>query len=135
FANLLFHYTGNPAHRRLAIRAMEFLAVPEVAQKFTTASVLLVDREISSAPMHLTVVGGRADPKAHALLAAALADPQAYKRVELFDRRDGPLPNSDVEFPDLDRAAAFVCTSSRCSLPAFTPEERIARLRANPATP
>jgi hypothetical protein len=138
FANLLFHYTGNPAHRRLAIRAMEFLAVPEVAQKFTTASVLLVDREISAAPMHLTVVGGRADPKAHVLLAAALADPQAYKRVELWDRSEGPLPNSDVEFPELDRAAAFVCTNSRCSLPAFTPEElgkRIARLRANPATP
>jgi hypothetical protein len=117
---------------------MEFLAVPEVAQKFTTASVLLVDREISAAPMHLTVVGGRADPKAHVLLAAALADPQAYKRVELWDRSEGPLPNSDVEFPELDRAAAFVCTNSRCSLPAFTPEElgkRIARLRANPATP
>jgi uncharacterized protein len=94
--------------------------------------VLLVDAELSSEPAHLTIVGPRGDAKAKALLVAALSEPTGYKRVELWDRHDGPLPNSDVEFPDLGRPAAFACANGRCSLPAFTPEDlraRAAKLR------
>jgi hypothetical protein len=83
------------------------------------------------------VVGSREDAVARRLLSAAFGDPGSgfgfYRRVELFDERDGALPNLDVEFPRLDRPAAFVCANGRCSLPAFTPEElrkRIARLQA-----
>ena len=138
FANLLFHYTGEGEYRRLAEETMAFLVLPDVARKFTTASVLLADSELSSTPPHLTVVGRREDAGARLLLAAAVSDPAAYKRVELWDRSEGALPNLDVEFPELDTAAAFVCTNGRCSLPAFTPEElrtRIARLRSAAVTP
>ena len=117
---------------------MAFCVRPDVAEKFSTASVLLADAERSSEPPHLTVVGARDDAGSRALLAAALSDPAAYKRVELLDARDGALPNLDVEFPQLDRPAAFVCANGRCSLPAFTPEElrkRIARLRASAVNP
>jgi uncharacterized protein len=135
WANLLFRYTGDDADRRLSDRAMAFLAIPEVAEKFSTASVLLADAERSSEPPHLTVVGSRGDAAAQRLLAAAVAAPGAggYRRVELLDEKDGALPNLDVEFPNLDRPAAFVCAGGRCSLPAFTPEElgkRLARLQA-----
>ncbi|HEY2796886.1 MAG TPA: DUF255 domain-containing protein [Thermoanaerobaculia bacterium] len=137
WANLLFRHTGEEAHRRLADRAMTFLVIPEVAERFSTASVLLADAERSAEPPHLTVVGSRAEAGARLLLAAAFAAPGAgsgsYKRVELLDERDGALPNLDVEFPRLDRPAAFVCANGRCSLPAFTPEElgkRITRLAA-----
>ena len=132
FANLLFRYTGRASDRRLAETAMRFLARPDVARRFTTASVLLADAELSSEPAHMTVVGPRADPRSRELLAAALADPTAYKRVELWDRAEGPLPSSDVEFPDLERPAAFACSGTRCSLPAFTAAElraRVERLR------
>ena len=138
WANLLFRYTGEDAHRRLAEQAMGFLVLPDVAEKFSTASVLLADAERSSEPAHLTIVGKREDAGSRALLAAAVADPGAYKRVELLDKSDGALPNLDVEFPELDRPAAFVCANGRCSLPAFTPEElhkRIARLRASAVNP
>jgi uncharacterized protein len=138
WANLLFHYTGDDAHRRLADRAMAFCVLPNVAERFSTASVLLADAERSSEPAHLTVVGSRGDAGSRALLAAAASDPAAYKRVELLDSRDGALPNLDVEFPQLDRPAAFVCANGRCSLPAFTPEElrkRITRLRASAVNP
>jgi len=135
WANLLFRYTGDDAHRRLSDRAMAFLAIPEVAERFSTASVLLADAERSAEPPHLTIVGSREDAGARRLLAAAVAAPGAggYKRVELLDERDGALPNLDVEFPKLDRPAAFVCAGGRCSLPAFTPAElgkRLARLQA-----
>jgi uncharacterized protein YyaL (SSP411 family) len=137
WANLLFQHTGDAADRRLAEQAMTFLALPDVARKFSTSSVLLPDSELDSTPPHLTVVGRREDAGARSLLAAAVSDPGSYKRVELWDRREGALPNLDVEFPELDRAAAFVCADGRCSLPAFTPEElrrRIARLRASAVT-
>jgi uncharacterized protein YyaL (SSP411 family) len=135
WANLLFRYTGDDAHRRLSDRAMAFLAIPEVAERFSTASVLLADAERSAEPPHLTIVGSREDAGARRLLAAAVAAPGAggYKRVELLDVKDGALPNLDVEFPKLDRPAAFVCAGGRCSLPAFTPDElgkRLARLQA-----
>jgi hypothetical protein len=138
WANLLFRHTGEDAHRRLAERAMAFLTIPEVAQKFSTASVLLADAERSSEPAHLTVVGRRDDAGSRWLLAAAVSDPGYFKRVELLDRTEGALPNLDVEFPELDRPAAFVCANGRCSLPAYTPEElekRIARLRASASSP
>jgi uncharacterized protein len=32
------------------------------------------------------------------------------------------LPNADVEYPKLRRAAAFVCTERQCSTPIFQPE-------------
>jgi hypothetical protein len=41
--------------------------------------------------------------------------------VEWWDRKEGPLPHPDVEYPELDRAAAFVCTENTCSLPIFEP--------------
>jgi len=133
FGNLLFRYTSRESDRRLSDRAMAFLVLPEIAHRFSTASVLLADSERASEPAHLTVVGPREDPRTKALLIAALSMPSAYKRVELWDRRDGPLPNSDVEFPVLDRPAAFACANGRCSLPAFDPTDlraRAARLDA-----
>ena len=99
WANLLFRYTGEESDRRLADRAMEFLVVPDVARRFSTASVLLADAERSSEPPHLTVVGRRDDALTRVLLAAAVSDPGAYKRVELLDRREGALPNLDVGAP------------------------------------
>ncbi|HWZ86917.1 MAG TPA: DUF255 domain-containing protein [Thermoanaerobaculia bacterium] len=136
FLNLLFRYTGDPRYRRGAGEAMRFLAAREVAEKFPTASILLVDAELSSEPAHLTVVGPREDPRTQALLVAAVGLPGGYRRIELWDRREGPLPNSDVEFPELDAPAAFACSGTRCSLPALTPDalrQRAERLSA-PAT-
>jgi hypothetical protein len=133
FGNLLYRSTGRESDRKLSDRAMVFLAVPDVARRFSTASVLLADSERASEPAHLTIVGPRTDSRSKALLAAALSVPTSYKRVELWDRRDGPLPNSDVEFPDLARPAAFACVNGRCSLPAFEPKDlraRAARLGA-----
>ena len=50
-----------------------------------------------------------------------------YKRVELWDRREGALPNPDVEYPELPQAAAFVCTAKSCSSPIRKPDQLLAR--------
>jgi uncharacterized protein len=51
------------------------------------------------------------------------AQEKQYKRLEWLDPADGPLPNADVEYPELERAAAFVCTQNSCSAPVYAPEK------------
>jgi len=128
-ANLLYQYTGRAAHRAVAERALRFLAVGEVARRPQPGGVLLADLELRTEPLHVTVVGRRDDPGTQVLLRAAGALPPAYKRIELLDEREGPLPREDVTYPRLGRPAAFVCTEGRCSAPSFTAEELASRLK------
>ena len=64
-----------------------------------------------------------------ALLDTALREPAGYKRVELWDPAEGPLPHADVSFPPRARPAAYLCTAGRCSAPADTAEALRLRLR------
>jgi len=128
-ANLAFHYTANPAHRELADQALRYLARPDVARRFNTGGVLLADWERARDPLHVTVVGARTEPVSRALLDTALREPAPYKRVELWDPAEGPLPHADVSFPPRSRPAAYLCTAGRCSAPAETAEALKARLR------
>lgn len=123
FANLLHHYTGKEEHKKLAERGMQFLAIKDVATKRPPGGVLLANLEMSLDPAHVTIVGAKDDPNAQALYKAALNYPSSYKRIEWLDKKEGNLPNPDVEYPSLDKAAAFACANQRCSLPAFTPQE------------
>jgi uncharacterized protein len=125
FANLLFHYTGNSAYREMAQHGMRFLATPHVTDHrgFLVAGVLIADREFNTPPQHLTVVGGKDDPAAQALFRAVIKRPPTYKRIEWWDKREGPLPNPDVEYPALARSAAFRCTDTSCSPPVYSAEQ------------
>ena len=51
------------------------------------------------------------------------SDNLTYKRVEWWDQREGALPNPDVQYPELEQAAAFVCTDRSCSPPIFSPDK------------
>jgi uncharacterized protein YyaL (SSP411 family) len=124
FANLLARYSGKDSHRALAEHALDWLAQPKVGlSRITEAGILLLDRELAGEPLHLTVVGRKDDPAAAAMFQAVLRVPGSYKRLEWWDRGEGPLPNPDVEYPPLKRAAAFVCTNRRCSVPLYKPED------------
>lgn len=131
FANLLSHYTGQPRFKDTAAHALKFLAVPAVATEvLVNDGILLADRELREDPTHLTVIGAHDGPAAAALFAAALKTPAGYLRAEWWDRRQGPLPNPDVLYPELPRASAFVCAERRCSRPVFEPAA-IARVLAS----
>jgi uncharacterized protein YyaL (SSP411 family) len=125
FANLLNHYSGNVSCREIAEHAMRHLAAPVVTDRsgLQAAGILLADRELSLPPLHITVVGSKTDPAARALFLAAVKQPATYKRVEWLDESEGPLPNADVEYPRIAKAAAFLCTERSCSAPIFTPEK------------
>jgi len=120
FYNLIARYTGSAQYRAEAQRAMHYLAVREVALlRASEPGILLADAEMTTDPVHLTIVGGKDDPAAQTLFQIALRIPNAYRRIEWWDRREGALQNADVQYPELGKAAAFVCTQGACSLPQF----------------
>jgi len=69
------------------------------------------------------VIGPKGHAAARALHRAALRVPGVYRRIEWWDRAEGPLPNADVAYPALERPAAFFCAEGRCSLPVFEPRD------------
>ncbi len=124
FANLLAHYSGAAAQRASAEAALKYLADPRVAlSEITEPGILLADDELHADPLHLTITGAKTDPAAKVLFSTVQHLPPWYKRVEWWDRTEGELPNPDVGYPPTKRAAAFVCTSNRCSLPIFSAAE------------
>lgn len=120
FFNLLQHYTGQAEYRELAEHGMRFLATPAIAlATFEDAGILLADQELNQAPPHLTVVGKRDDTMAQQLFHYARQLPGWYRRLEWWDRQEGPLPHADVPYPKFPQAAGYACAEQRCSLPAF----------------
>lgn len=123
FANLLARYTGNDANADQARHALRYLAADAVTQSRRPLAGLLVGaKEVGVAPTHMTVVGHKDDANAMALHRAMRAHPALYKQIDWWDKREGPLPNDKITYPELDRAAGFACTDRICSLPVFDPD-------------
>ena len=123
FANQLHRYSGKDVHRETAEHTMRYLTSEQVtAMRRFLVGVVLADEELAKEPVHITVVGARNDPAAVTLHKAARAYPAIYKRVDWWDKREGPMLNADIEYPELEKAAAFACGNRICSLPVFGPE-------------
>lgn len=91
--------------------------------------ILQAGFELANDPLHITIVGHKTDPQAAALYDAALKYPAVYRRIEWWDKREGPMPNPDVQYPELPRASAFVCTNGTCSLPIFEAKDIAQQVR------
>ena len=133
-ASLAYAYSAEPRYRRMAEYAMRYLAAPALSGggRFMPG-VLLAESELVATPLHITVVGHKDDASAQALHAAALAYPADFKQVDWWDKREGPLPDPAVSYPELPKAAAFICTGNTCSSPIFDPARiapTVARLSA-----
>jgi uncharacterized protein YyaL (SSP411 family) len=128
FANLLSRYTGAAAQRTIAENALRFAAAPAVAQSRLSAvgGLLLAQQELASEPLHVAVVGRKSDAAARNLYLAAIAYPVIYKQVEWIDRSGGDADPG--LYPDLPRAAAYICTNGACSSPVFAPADLVQTL-------
>ena len=100
---------------------MRYLSDPEVAEDGFPAMILLANQELGKNPLHITIVGSKTDPRSFSLFQAALKVPATYRRIECWDKKEGPMPNPDVQYPELEKPAAFVCTRGICSSPLFEP--------------
>ncbi len=116
--NLLARDTGRADFRALAEHGMRYL-IALAEDDLVMPGALLADRELAREPAHVTIVGAKDDPAAQALYASARQYPTRYLRIEWLDRREGPLPAADVEYPELPEAAAFACANGACSMPVF----------------
>ncbi|MFN8391744.1 MAG: DUF255 domain-containing protein [Bdellovibrionota bacterium] len=124
FLALLTNYTGKPEYKTSAEAAMRYLATKEVAtESITEPGILLADNELNVPPLHIVTVAPKDDAVGKSLFAASLSYAASYKRTEWWDRREGQMPNPDVQYPVLPKPAAFVCTNKRCSLPIFKPDD------------
>jgi len=126
--NLLAHSTGRAEFRAAADHGMRYL-ISLAEDDLVVPGALLADREVGREPAHVTIVGGKDDPAARALYAVARQYPTRYLRIEWFDRREGPLPSADIEYPEMPEAAAFACANGACSVPVFSPDQ-VARIVA-----
>jgi len=135
FANQLYRYGGAAAARGSARHAMRYLASPQIADgERLHSGILLADEELGSAPTHVTVVGHKDDTGAQSLHAAALRYPVVYRRIDWWETREGAMPNPDVRYPQLARAAAFICTGNSCSLPVFNAADLVHSLDQSAAS-
>jgi uncharacterized protein YyaL (SSP411 family) len=129
-ANRLFQVGGRSQDRKLAEQALRYLVQPAIVDaQFTEPGILLADQELATEPLHLTIVGSKTDSRAQALYDKALQVVPRYRRIEWWDRNQGKLPRHDVEYPVLERSAAFVCNAKRCSAPIFKPAELLKTVR------
>jgi uncharacterized protein YyaL (SSP411 family) len=120
FTNLLAFYTHDKSMQDSAAATLRSItSIEQVSRNSFSPGLLLADGEIKNPPLHLTIVGHKDDPLAQALFKTAIAQTPMYKQVEWLDKREGKLPGTDIEFPELKTAAAFVCTGNLCSAPVF----------------
>jgi uncharacterized protein YyaL (SSP411 family) len=138
FATALANATGRAEYRAMATSALRWLLAPGVTgtRGLYVGGLLLAEEEARTDPLHVAIIGGKDDPAAQAMDAAALRAPTAHKLIEWWDRREGPAPRGEDIYPDLPRAAAFVCANGACSSPIFAAPAltaRLARIAAAPA--
>jgi uncharacterized protein YyaL (SSP411 family) len=127
--NLLAAYTGEARYRAIAESGMGYLTSPAVLEAaLFLPDLLQAESEMTHEPVHVTIIGPKDDARAAALYRAALAYPAGHKRAEWWDKREGPLANPDVKYPDYPEPAAFACTRTFCSLPVTVPGEIAAQL-------
>jgi len=115
-----FHLTADKHFKEIAERAMRYLATEDIAvSRLTEAGILLLAYELATDPVHITIVGSKQEKSSQTLYKQALVYPGSYRRIEWWDKTEGPMPNPDVRYPALPKAAAFACANQRCSLPVF----------------
>lgn len=119
FANLLSHFTGDEAHKKLAEHALKYVLAPEVWRlRFSgVGGVLSAEAEFNAAPLHVVIVGSKKDDNARALHRAALRLPSNYVQLEWYDATEAKPIQTEIPFPESDKAAAYVCTDRACSAP------------------
>lgn len=120
FANLMSQYTGDPDPLKIAGLLLKFTLSNSDQPR---AEWIAADLELSTYPLHMTVVGPKQDAAARTLFLAALKAPEIYSRIEWWDPAEGPLPNPDIPLPQTGRPAAYSCSNGICSLPLHDPSK------------
>ncbi len=122
FAALLHRTLGKDRFRAMAEHAMTYLTSDAVTDtRRCLVGIVLADGDLAIDPAPVPLIGPKRDERSRALHMAALELPIGYKRVDWWDPAEGPMPNPDITYPELEEPAAFACANELCSLPVFKP--------------
>ena len=86
FTNLLSYYSGEQQFAKMAKHGLRYLCIPEIATaRMEEAGILLIDREISSPPLSISINGRRHDPVVDEFMKIAHHHAGWYKLIK-FNR-------------------------------------------------
>tara|TARA_R110000782_G_scaffold147196_10_gene240010 strand:+ start:1015 stop:2340 length:1326 start_codon:yes stop_codon:yes gene_type:complete len=84
FSNLLSYYSDDREFTKMAKHGLRYLCIPEVATaRMEEAGILLIDREMSSAPLIITISGKRYDPVFKEFVNIAQRNTGWYKLIKV----------------------------------------------------
>ncbi len=117
-------YSGDGELAKSAARMLQSIAARrDTLSDKNKKALSLVEQELHSEAVRITVVGGKDDPRSQVLWGEAVRVTVPHMRREWWDRREGPLPYADAKYPILLEPAAFVCANKKCSVPLYTSQE------------
>lgn len=129
-------YTGDKDLKRDATRMIQYVwSHQDTLSDAEKKALSLVEHELHSEPVRVTVVGSKSDQRSQALWREIVQVSAPRVRREWWDRSEGPLLYSDRMYPSLSAPAAFICCNKKCSLPLYKPgevQERIEEFMRNP---
>ena len=84
FVNLLSYYSGEQIFTKMAKHGLRYLCIPEIATaRMEEAGILLIDREMSSTPLTITIHGKRYDPILKEFIKIAQHNAAWYKLIKV----------------------------------------------------
>ena len=117
----LYYLTESTSYRKAAERTLRYVLnssgpLPMALLGFT------VDRFLRY-PVHIVVVGPRANGKTQSLFQQALRVYSPGKIVRILDPQHETLSLGEVSFPKLNEPQAYICTDKLCSAPVVRPKD------------
>jgi len=128
FTAVLWSYTGDKFLQQMQASAFHYLIKPDVIVNTAPALILTADYFVTNHPIHIAIVGSKNDTDAKNLYATALANSPLNLRIDWWDKKEGPMLNSDAVYPAMDKSAAYVCHGFQCSFPIFKAQDLLAIL-------
>lgn len=123
YSELLYHYTGDERFNDIGKRIMTYLSNPEIIKNTDPALLLIADNSVENHPLTINIIGSKSDTAALELYMEALHFPSFYMQVGWYDNADIAKNKTRIEYPALQRSAAFFCYQGSCSLPMYTSQE------------
>ena len=117
--------TGVSRYREAARRILEACVPGHAAHGLFAASLFLALDLHLEPPVHVVVVGAKADSRTVSLHQAALGAYRPGASVQLYDpaAADGRLPEVMPPLDGITEPRAFVCGATACAPPASTPDQ------------
>ena len=122
-ARLLYLYTNNVTYMKIANTAMSCLMQVQSLYSEHPALLLDADRLMRNHPLRITIIGKKSDSLANQLFLAALKYPTFYSQIKWYENNRDAAKASNMAYPALSVAAAYICYDNHCSLPVSNPQQ------------